>query len=94
MTIPTIPLEATGVGKKYGRKWALRDCTVAIPEGSVTALIGPNGAGKSTLLQIAAGLVRRPRAPSPSLASARSPMRRRCCPGSGSSPRIGRSTGS
>ncbi len=54
----TIPLETTGLGKRYGRKWALRDCTVAIPDGSITALIGPNGAGKSTLLQIAAGLVR------------------------------------
>ena len=54
----TSPLEATGLGKRYGRSWALRDCTVSIPEGSVTALIGPNGAGKTTFLQIAAGLVR------------------------------------
>ncbi len=52
----TIPLEATGLGKRYGRSWALRDCTVSIPEGSITALIGPNGAGKTTFLQIATGL--------------------------------------
>jgi ABC-2 type transport system ATP-binding protein len=54
----TPALVATGLGKRYGRRWALRGCDVAIPVGSVTALIGPNGAGKSTLLQIAAGLVR------------------------------------
>ena len=52
----TIPLEATGLGKRYGRTWALRDCAVSIPEGSITALIGPNGAGKTTFLQIATGL--------------------------------------
>ena len=45
-----------GLGKRYGSKWALRDCTIEVPEGSVTALVGPNGAGKTTLLQLAVGL--------------------------------------
>ena len=45
-----------GLGKRYGAKWALRDCTLEIPAGSVTALVGPNGAGKTTLLQLAVGL--------------------------------------
>jgi ABC-2 type transport system ATP-binding protein len=44
------------VGKRYGSTWALRDCTLRIPAGSVTALVGPNGAGKTTLLQLAAGM--------------------------------------
>ena len=47
-----------GLGKRYGSKWALRDCTIEVPEGSVTALVGPNGAGKTTLLQLAVGLSR------------------------------------
>lgn len=47
---------ANGLGKRYGAHWALRDCTLDIPAGSVTALVGPNGAGKTTLLQLAIGL--------------------------------------
>jgi ABC-2 type transport system ATP-binding protein len=54
-------LELEGLGKRYGSKWALRDCTLEIPAGAVTALVGPNGAGKTTLLQMAVGL-RRPSA--------------------------------
>jgi ABC-2 type transport system ATP-binding protein len=49
-------VEASGLGKRYGRSWALRDCTLAIPAGRVAALVGPNGAGKSTLLNLAVGL--------------------------------------
>jgi ABC-2 type transport system ATP-binding protein len=49
-------IEAAGLGKRYRGNWALRECTLAIPAGQVTALVGPNGAGKSTLLNIAAGL--------------------------------------
>jgi ABC-2 type transport system ATP-binding protein len=53
-----IALGTYGLGKRYGSKWALRDCTLEIPAGSVTALVGPNGAGKTTLLQMAVGLSR------------------------------------
>lgn len=54
----TEPVSADGLGKRYGAAWALRDCTLAIPAGSVTALVGPNGAGKTTLLQLIVGLTR------------------------------------
>jgi ABC-2 type transport system ATP-binding protein len=47
---------AAGLGKRYRSNWALRDCTLEVPVGSVTALVGPNGAGKTTLLQLAIGL--------------------------------------
>jgi len=47
-------IEASGLDKRYGRTWALRECTLAIPAGHVAALVGPNGAGKTTLLNLAA----------------------------------------
>ena len=44
-------------GHRYGDFWALRDCTVSLPAGSVTAVVGPNGAGKTTLLNMLVGLL-------------------------------------
>ncbi len=50
-------LRATGLGKKYRRRWALSDCTIDVPAGRVVGLVGPNGAGKSTLLNLSVGLL-------------------------------------
>jgi ABC-2 type transport system ATP-binding protein len=50
-------IAASGLGKQYRRTWALRDCTLAIPEGHVVGLVGPNGAGKTTLLRLATGML-------------------------------------
>jgi ABC-2 type transport system ATP-binding protein len=49
-------IETTGLGKRYRQTWALRECSLAIPAGHVTALVGPNGAGKTTLLNLTVGL--------------------------------------
>lgn len=51
----TTALRARALGKRYGRRWALADCTLDVPAGHVVGLVGPNGAGKSTLLNLAAG---------------------------------------
>ncbi|HET9140036.1 ABC transporter ATP-binding protein [Actinophytocola sp.] len=56
MTDEPAVLTATGLGKRYRRTWALRDCSLAIPAGRVVALVGPNGAGKTTLLHLVIGL--------------------------------------
>lgn len=50
-------LEASGLGKRYRRTWALKDCNLTVPRGRIAALVGPNGAGKSTLLHLAVGLL-------------------------------------
>ncbi|MEV8314113.1 ABC transporter ATP-binding protein [Streptomyces sp. NPDC059900] len=52
-----IALEARGLGKRYRRGWALRDCSFRVPAGRICGLVGPNGAGKSTLLRLATRLV-------------------------------------
>jgi sulfate transport system ATP-binding protein len=49
-------IEARNVTKHYGEFTALDDVTVAVPDGSLTALLGPSGGGKSTLLRVIAGL--------------------------------------
>jgi len=50
-------IETAALGRRYGRTWALRDCTLTLPEGRVIGLVGPNGAGKTTLLHMAVGLL-------------------------------------
>lgn len=44
-------LTCEGITVGYGAEPILKDITVDIPEGKITALIGPNGCGKSTLLK-------------------------------------------
>jgi ABC-2 type transport system ATP-binding protein len=53
----TAVVDARGLGKAYGRRWALSDCTLQIPAGHIVGLVGPNGAGKTTLLHLAVGLL-------------------------------------
>jgi ABC-2 type transport system ATP-binding protein len=54
----TVVLSTSGLGKRYGTMWALRDCDLTVGAGRVVALVGPNGAGKTTLLRLVAGLLR------------------------------------
>ena len=49
-------IRSQGLGKRFGKQWALEECTLDVPRGRVTALVGPNGAGKTTLLRLLVGL--------------------------------------
>src|SRR3954471_17859052 len=49
-------IDARGITKTFGDFHALRDVTVSLERGRLTALLGPSGGGKSTLLRIIAGL--------------------------------------
>jgi ABC-2 type transport system ATP-binding protein len=53
---PVMAIETEGLGKRFGSRWALQDCSLRVPQGRVCALVGPNGAGKTTLLRLLAGL--------------------------------------
>ena len=50
-------IECFNLSKHYGKKEALNDVSLVIPEGRITGLIGPNGAGKSTLIKLITGLI-------------------------------------
>jgi putative spermidine/putrescine transport system ATP-binding protein len=50
-------LSLSGVGKKYGSEWVVREVDLEIPRGSFTCFVGPSGCGKTTLLRALAGLL-------------------------------------
>lgn len=51
-------IDVSHVSYSYGRKEALHDVSLAVPEGAFYALVGPNGSGKTTLLQLLSGVRR------------------------------------
>jgi ABC-2 type transport system ATP-binding protein len=56
--VSDVAIETTDLAKRFGRIWALRNCSVSVPIGSVSGLVGANGAGKTTLMRMLAGLSR------------------------------------
>src|SRR5436305_1226442 len=51
-----VAIEVRDVTRSFGGTPVLRDVSVDIRSGSLTALLGPSGGGKSTLLRVIAGL--------------------------------------
>jgi sulfate transport system ATP-binding protein len=51
-----VAIEAHSVTKNFGNFVAVKDVSISVPTGSLTALLGPSGSGKSTLLRVISGL--------------------------------------
>jgi ABC-2 type transport system ATP-binding protein len=49
-------IEIRGVSRSFGKKIALDEVNLSVPQGSVVGLVGENGAGKTTLLKHVLGL--------------------------------------
>jgi Cu-processing system ATP-binding protein len=51
-------LELERLSKRFGTRTVLREITLAVRPGAVTAIVGPNGSGKTTLIKLMLGLAR------------------------------------
>lgn len=51
-------VEASGLCRRYGRRWALIDVSFSVSRGTVLVVAGRNGSGKSTLLRVLATAIR------------------------------------
>lgn len=56
MSEPVIDIR--GLTRRFGKKAALHDVSLAVPRGCVFGLVGENGAGKTTLIKHVLGLLR------------------------------------
>ena len=55
---PSLAVDASGLCRRYGRRWALVDVSLQIPAGTVVMITGRNGSGKSTLLRVLSTAIR------------------------------------
>jgi ABC-2 type transport system ATP-binding protein len=50
-------LIATGLGRRFDERWAVRGVDMAVRRGEVLGLLGPNGAGKTTTVRLLTALI-------------------------------------
>jgi len=51
-------LEAKGLSKIYGKRYAVKDLNCYVTTGEIVGLLGPNGAGKTTTFYMVVGLIK------------------------------------
>lgn len=54
----TTAVHIAAATKRYGNVEAVRDISLSLGQGEITALVGHNGAGKTTLIKLMLGLIR------------------------------------
>jgi ABC-2 type transport system ATP-binding protein len=54
----SLAIDVHGLTKRFGRKLAVDDVDIAVPEGEVWGFLGPNGSGKTTTIRMLCGLLR------------------------------------
>jgi ABC-2 type transport system ATP-binding protein len=54
---PGPALQAVGLGRRFGDRWAVREVTLDVRRGEVLGLLGPNGAGKTTTVRLLTALI-------------------------------------
>ena len=54
-SVPTLVMQ--NLGKRYGKRWVVKDVSFSVEQGQVVGLLGPNGAGKTTSFYMVVGLV-------------------------------------
>ena len=53
-----LTLSASGLGRAFDSRWAIRDVSFEVQRGEVVGLLGPNGAGKTTTVRMLTALIR------------------------------------
>jgi ABC-2 type transport system ATP-binding protein len=52
-----LAIDVRGLTKRFGRKTAVNNIDIAVPEGEVWGFLGPNGSGKTTTIRMLCGLL-------------------------------------
>jgi ABC-2 type transport system ATP-binding protein len=52
-----VMLRTSGLGRRFGSLWAIRNMDLEVLRGEVLGLLGPNGAGKTTTVRLLAALI-------------------------------------
>jgi len=50
-------LEASGLSKRYGKRWVVQGVDLTVSGGEIVGLLGPNGSGKTTTFHMISGFI-------------------------------------